>query len=98
MLIKHLFLKLRDEVEEITILNKKDVDHKLEEKIKDIEFNKSEIEKQRKEVCIEIDNLTTYNERIMDAMASLKEQALKICRKCLVFREGRLGIDLVNAK
>lgn len=74
------------------------MDHKLDEKIKDIEFNKGEIEKQRKEVCIEIDNLTTYNERIMDAMASLKEQALKICKKCLIFREGRLGIDLVNSK
>lgn len=32
----------------------------------------------------------------MDAMASLKEQALKICKKCLIFREGRLGIDLVS--
>lgn len=81
---------------EITDLNKREADHKLEEKIKDIEFNKGEIEKQRKEVCMEIDSLTTYSDRIMDAMASLKEQALKICRKCLILREGRLGIDLVT--
>lgn len=84
-------------MEEITSLNKRETDHKLEEKLKDIEFNKGEIEKQRKDVCTEIDNLLTYSERIMDAMASLKEQALKICKKCLLFREGRLGIDLVGA-
>lgn len=82
-------------MEEITVLNQREVDHKIEEKIKDIEFNKTEIEKQRKEVCIEIDNLNTYMERITDAMNSLKEHALKICRKCLILREGRLGIDLV---
>lgn len=77
-------------------MNKREVDHKLEEKIKDIEFNKNEILRQRKEVCIEIDNLVTYDERIMDAMSALKESALKICRKCIVFREGRVGIDLVS--
>lgn len=81
---------------EITDLNKREVDHKLEEKVKDLEFAKDEIGKQRKEVCKEIENLTTYSDRIMDAMASLKEQALKICKKCLILREGRLGIDLVN--
>lgn len=87
---------MRDEIEERTVLNKREVDHKISEKIKDIEFNKSEIERQRKEVCIEIDNLTLYKERIMDALTSLQESAQKICRKCLMFREGRLGIDLVS--
>ncbi|KAF2901753.1 hypothetical protein ILUMI_04431 [Ignelater luminosus] len=86
----------KDEINEITVMNKREVDHKLEEKIKDVEFNKNEILKQRKEVCIEIDNLVTYNERIMDAMSSLKESALKISRKCIVFREGRVGIDLCH--
>lgn len=70
----------------------------MEEKLKDIEFAKGEIEKQRKEVCKEIDSLTIYSDRITDAMVSLKEQALKICRKCLILREGRLGIDLVTEK
>nr|CAI5860677.1 unnamed protein product [Callosobruchus analis] len=83
-----------EEVNERTDLNKRDTDHKLAEKLKDIEFNKTEIEKQRKEVVKEIDNLTTYMERIKDAMNSLREDALKIVRKCLMLREGRLGIDL----
>lgn len=87
---------MREQVEEITVLNKREVDHKLEEKIKDIEFAKQEILKQRKEVVKEIENLEVYSERIMDAMASLKENSLRICKKCLIFREERLGIDLVS--
>lgn len=82
-------------MQERTLLNKREVDHKIEEKIQDIEFNKGEIDRQRKEVCKEIDCLNLYKERIMDALASLKDQALKICKQCLMYREGRLGIDLV---
>lgn len=88
--------RMRDQVQEITVLNKREVDHKLEEKLLDIKFAKDEILKQRKEVVIEIQNLEVYNERIMDALANLKESALKICKKCLIIREGRLGIDLVS--
>ncbi|XP_023021555.1 tektin C [Leptinotarsa decemlineata] len=83
-----------DEVQEKTDLNKREVDHKLTEKLKDIEFNKGEIEKQRKEVFIEIDNLNTFMERIKDSLNALNENALKNVRKCLILREGRLGIDL----
>ncbi|KAJ3642871.1 hypothetical protein Zmor_025620 [Zophobas morio] len=88
--------RLRDQIAEITLLNRREADHKLDEKLKDIEFNISEIQKQRKEVCIEIDNLETYGERILDAMESLKEQAMKICRKCILLRDGRIGIDLCH--
>lgn len=87
---------MSEQVNEITNMNKQDVDHSLKQKIEDINFNKREILKQRKGVCTETDNLLTYNERIMDAMASLKIQALQICQKCIIFREGRLGIDLVR--
>lgn len=83
-----------EEVYEQTDLNKREVDHKLHEKLEDIKFNKSEIEKQRKEVCIEIENLNIYIERIKDCLNALREDALKIVRKCLILREGRLGIDL----
>jgi tektin-1 len=89
---------LRDQVAEITLLNRREADHKLDEKLKDIQFNIDEIQKQRKEVCIEIDSLTTYSERILDAMESLKEQSLKICKKCVILREGRIGIDLVRGR
>ncbi|KAB0795165.1 hypothetical protein PPYR_12004 [Photinus pyralis] len=83
-------------IDEVTALNKREVDHRITEKISDIQFVKDDIVKQRKEVCIEIDNLTTYNERIIDAMNALREEALKICKKCIIFREGRVGIDLCH--
>ncbi|XP_022914995.1 tektin-1 [Onthophagus taurus] len=88
--------RVRDEVKERTLLNKREVDHKINEKIQDIEFNKHEIDRQRKVVCSEIECLTLYKERIMDAMASLKDQSMRICKKCLIFREGRIGIDLCH--
>ncbi|KAJ8984710.1 hypothetical protein NQ317_004971 [Molorchus minor] len=86
--------RLIDQVNEITDTNKKDVDHKIDEKIKDIEFNKTEIDLQRKAVCMEIECLNMYIERIKDALNALQEDSLKIVRKCLLLRESRVGIDL----
>lgn len=76
--------------------NKEETDHHLNEKIKDIDFRKKELLRIRKEVLLEIDALNTYKERIMDALSSVKRNALVICDKCLVGREHRLGIDLVH--
>ncbi|XP_025833788.1 tektin-1 isoform X2 [Agrilus planipennis] len=88
--------RLSEQVTELCGLQKKDVESKLKEKILDIEFIKKEIEVQRREVCIEVDNLETYLERINDAMNSLREKCLKICRKCVILREHRLGIELCH--
>ncbi|XP_050304973.1 tektin-1 [Anthonomus grandis grandis] len=86
--------RVKDEVEEKTRLNKKDTDHKIEERKLDIEFNTGEIKKQRKEVCLEIDNLKTYMERIKDCLDALERNGKVVCQKCLILREGRIGIDL----
>ncbi|KAB0795166.1 hypothetical protein PPYR_12005 [Photinus pyralis] len=86
----------REQIQEIALMNKREVDHKIEERIGDITFNKGELVRQRKEVCLEINNLSIYNERIVDALAFLKNQALPINRKCIVLREGRLGIDMCH--
>lgn len=47
-------------------------------------------------MLLENDALNTYKDRIMDALSSVKRNALVICEKCLVAREHRLGIDLVH--
>ncbi|KAH1017146.1 tektin-1 [Dendroctonus ponderosae] len=86
--------RVKDEVEERTDINKKETDHKFEERKLDIEFNTTEIRNQRKEVCIEIDNLKTYMERIKDCLDALEKNARVICQKCIILREGRIGIDL----
>ncbi|XP_056632646.1 tektin-1 [Diorhabda sublineata] len=82
-----------DEVQDKTDLNKREVDHNLKEKIKDIEFIKSEIEIQRKEVCKEEENLKMYMERIKDCLEACQKNGLEIVRKCIILREGRIGID-----
>lgn len=66
--------------------NKEETDHRLKEKIEDIEFRKKELLRIRKEVILEIDTLSIYKERIMDALSSIRKSALIICEKCLVFR------------
>ncbi|CAG9832653.1 unnamed protein product [Diabrotica balteata] len=162
-----------DEVQDRTDLNKREVDHHLKEKLTDVEFIQSEIEKQRKEisafylsitnsfvvpiefcyrpifferpndrrlggppnerwkddveqiclefryndakwehkilrdggiveglrfrfsnVCKEEENLQTYMERIKDCLEACQKNGLEIVRKCIILREGRIGIDL----
>ncbi|XP_072395536.1 tektin-1 isoform X1 [Diabrotica undecimpunctata] len=83
-----------DEVQDRTDLNKREVDHHLKEKLIDVEFIQSEIEKQRKEVCNEEENLQTYMERIKDCLEACQKNGLEIVRKCIILREGRIGIDL----
>ncbi|KAK4884211.1 hypothetical protein RN001_000482 [Aquatica leii] len=85
-----------DLIEEITSLNKREVEHQLESRLQQVEFVKEDLIKNRKEVCLEIDCIETYNERVVDAMANIKENALVISRKCISFREGRIGIDLCH--
>jgi tektin-1 len=66
--------------------SKAQVDNKLEERIKDTEYQKKENEIRKKECCKEEETLFTYRERIMDALEFLKEQPLKICKKCIILR------------
>ncbi|KDR20069.1 tektin-1 isoform X2 [Zootermopsis nevadensis] len=87
---------LCDLISDATKYNKAEVDKKLEERIKDTEYHKKENEIKKKECCKEEEVLLTYRRRIMDALESLKEQAMKICKKCIILRKGRLGIDLVH--
>nr|CAD7576070.1 unnamed protein product [Timema californicum] len=88
--------RVREVTEEVTKLNKTEVDKKLRERITDIEFLKEENEKQKTECCLEEEALNTYKERLLDAIESLKENALKLCNKCIILREGRIGIDLCH--
>ncbi|XP_078044988.1 tektin C [Augochlora pura] len=76
--------------------NKEETDHRLKEKLEDIEFRKRELLRIRKDVLLETDALLIYKERIMNALSSVRRNALVICEKCLMFREHRLGIDLVH--
>ncbi|XP_014261958.1 tektin-1 [Cimex lectularius] len=77
-----------------TVKNKLEVEHQLTVKIRDIEFKAEQIQSQKKNIDIEIEALKTYSIRLEDAQANLGHKALEICKKCIVLREGRLGVDL----
>ncbi|PZC71225.1 tektin-1 [Helicoverpa armigera] len=87
--------RVRDETAERAEIMKATTDRRIEERIGDIEFNKNELQIQRKEICLELEALSMYKTRLLDCLASLQANALTICRKCLMLRDGRIGIDLV---
>lgn len=66
--------------------NKEETEHRLREKLNDIEFRKKELLLIRKDVALEIDGLLTYKQRIANTLTSVKRNALAICEKCLVAR------------
>ncbi|XP_063366189.1 tektin-3-like [Cydia amplana] len=86
--------RVRDQTKETAQLLKETTDRRIDERIGDVEFNKGELKVQRKEICSELEALSMYKTRLQDCLASLERNALTICRKCLMLREGRLGIDL----
>jgi len=86
--------RLIDETNDVSLKNRKEVDHQLQVKISDIEFKKSQLEYQKKEMDLEVEALVTYKQRVIDAQNALNVNALEICRKCLMLREKRTGIDL----
>ncbi|CAH2235501.1 jg27829 [Pararge aegeria aegeria] len=87
--------RIREETSERTSIMKATSDRRMEERISDIEFNKTELQLQRKELCLELESLSVYKNRLQDCLSSLQTNALSICRKCLMLRDGRVGIDLV---
>lgn len=83
------------ESNERSYMLKDTVDRRIEERIEEVGFIKQELEIQRKEIATELEALGVYKTRFQDCLASLSQNALNICRKCLILRDGRLGIDLV---
>lgn len=87
--------RIRDETAERADVMKATSDRRIQERIGDVEFNKNELQLQRNEICRELEALGVYKTRLQDCLASLQANALTICRKCLMLRDGRVGIDLV---
>lgn len=87
--------RLIEETSEEATKNRREVDHQLQVKIKDIEFTKEQLERQKKQMDLEIDALITYKHRIETALKSLSANALDICHKCLAFRYPLQSLALV---
>lgn len=82
------------ETDEITDKTLKDVNKKIEQRVDDIDYWKSELDRSLKVTKTEIENLLLHKNRLEKALAACREP-FQINQQCLEFRKNRLGEDLV---
>lgn len=87
--------RLRTETALQTHRTQMDVNNKLEHRIHDINYWKSELEKQHAETCNEIKALQAFIGRLEKALAAT-EKPLNASKQNLSLRERRVKIDLVH--
>jgi len=87
--------RLRTETALLTHRTQTDVNKKLEHRIHDITYWKTELEKQHAETVTEIKALQAFIGRLEKALAAT-ERPLNVSRQCLEYRERRVKIDLVH--
>lgn len=87
--------RLRDEIEVRTRQTQMDVNKKLDQRITDINFWKSELDQKQQDTENEIETLLRFKARVEKALADT-ELPMLIAQQCLVNREKRMKIDLVH--
>ena len=87
--------RLKHEVHITTIKTQSDVNKKLDQRIQDINFWKSEIDRLHGETDDEINALIQYKERLEKALDGT-QLPLHVAKQCLANRNERLQIDLVH--
>lgn len=45
---------------------------------------------------MEEEALKTYRQRVINAIDNLRNEAMVLCKKCIILRENRVGVDLVH--
>ncbi|XP_055611083.1 tektin-1 [Uranotaenia lowii] len=88
--------RLIDETKYTTEYNKSESDYRLKERIGDIKFLQEEITKQKKDALVEEEALKVYKQRTIDAINTLREIVIPLCQKCIILRETRNGVELVE--
>lgn len=87
--------RLRKETEDTTRRTQRDVEHKFSQRINDINFWKEELEAKLNATVAEIGAVLDYKAQLEQALKSTSFP-LEVAKSCLVFREKRVGIDLVH--
>jgi len=87
--------RLANETHITTMKTQSDVNKKIEQRLNDINFWKSELDRQYQETEDEIQKMMEYKERLEVALGAT-QLPLHISRECLQNRERRIGIDLVH--
>lgn len=88
-------LRLEDETEKRTKKTQKDVNRKFDQRLKDLDFWKKELDTKLDDLHKEIDYLEAFKIRVNKALEAFRDY-LEIAKQCLVNRERRYGIDLVH--
>jgi len=87
--------RLAHETHITTLKTQNDVNKKIEQRLKDISFWKSELDRQYKETEDEIKRMIEYKNRLEVAL-NATEIPLHIAKECLQNRQKRMSIDLVH--
>ncbi|XP_039266992.1 tektin-1-like [Styela clava] len=87
--------RLIEEVDKTTRRSQRDVNKKIDQRLEDINFWKSELAIKLSEITDEIDTLLEYKARLEKALQACDEP-LAISQTCLINRESRVSIDLVH--
>ena len=87
--------RLVQETHITTLKTQSDVNKKIDQRLNDITFWKSELDRQHKETEEEIQNMLYYKNRLETAL-SATEISLHISKECMKNREKRMSIDLVH--
>ncbi|NXY35318.1 TEKT1 protein, partial [Pomatorhinus ruficollis] len=87
--------RLVDEIEKTTQKTQNDVNKKLEQRREEIKFWKEELDNKLEQIVHETETLLTFKNRLERALEGCKEP-LAIAQKCLLYRQRRVGIDLVH--
>ncbi|NXD41329.1 TEKT1 protein, partial [Copsychus sechellarum] len=87
--------RLVDEIEKTTQKTQSDINKKLEQRREEIKFWKQELDNKLEQIVHETETLLTFKNRLERALEGCKEP-LVITQKCLLYRQRRVGIDLVH--
>ncbi|NWR21622.1 TEKT1 protein, partial [Emberiza fucata] len=87
--------RLVDEIEKTTQKTQSDVNKKLEQRREEIKFWKQELDNKLAQIVHETEILLTFKNRLERALEGCKEP-LVVAQKCLLYRQRRVGIDLVH--
>ncbi|NXH46821.1 TEKT1 protein, partial [Dicaeum eximium] len=87
--------RLVDEIEKTTQKTQSDVNKKLEQRREEIKFWKQELYNKLDQIVHETEILLTFKRRLERALEGCKEP-LVVAQKCLLYRQRRVGIDLVH--
>ncbi|NXI05637.1 TEKT1 protein, partial [Pachycephala philippinensis] len=87
--------RLVDEIEKTTQKTQTDVNKKIEQRREEIKFWKQELDNKLEQIVHETEVLLTFKKRLERALEGCKEP-LVVAQKCLLYRQRRVGIDLVH--